>query len=261
MVKRNTEEDFWPKVDRSGGESACWPWTGFRARAEGRFALAGKHIAAHQMAYRYMVGPLPKGTPLSHTCGDRYCCNPRHLVPHRKTSPKDDLENAKQRLLNAVQYTDTGCWLYMRYVNRLGYGLTNYRGKTISAHRLMWRLHNGSIPAGAHVRHTCDTPACINPSHLVLGSHKDNMADRKQRGQYARAGVRLLLHQVRKIRSSTESVDALAAKYGVRPGTIRAIRNGVSWKNDEPYRKIPLDRQRRKDVAEGVAKRKAWIPK
>ncbi len=51
-------------------------------------------------------------------------------------------------------------------------------------HRFVWTEHNGPIPKGMCVCHHCDEPACINPDHLFLGTHQDNMQDmiNKKRG-------------------------------------------------------------------------------
>lgn len=230
MVRPNCEADFWRKVDRSKGPNECWPWLGFRAKNEGRFSLKGKLIAAHIAAYRYAVGSLPKGTNISHSCNDRYCCNPAHLIPFQKYSAEEQEARSMASLIEAVDKSPEGCWLFTKYKNAKGYGLTNYRGKTVSAHRLMWRLRFGPIPPGKHIRHICDTPACINPDHLLLGSHADNMADRKERKRYFKAYPKLTPAQVRSIRLSTDTTTALARKYAVREATIRMARTGRTWR-------------------------------
>ena len=47
----------------------------------------------------------------------------------------------------------------------------------ILAHRFVWQLINGPIPDGHCVLHKCDTPACVNPEHLFVGTHSDNTRD------------------------------------------------------------------------------------
>jgi len=68
----------------------------------------------------------------------------------------------------------TFCWLWMGCTDRAGYGVLSGR----RAHRISWELHHGSIPPGKIVRHRCDNPSCVNPDHLLLGTHYDNAVDR-----------------------------------------------------------------------------------
>jgi hypothetical protein len=88
-------------------------------------------------------------------------------------------------LILAYCYPDptTGCWYWLRGRNSMGYGYAQFNGAAISAHRLSYALHNGPIPAGYVVRHMCDTPACVNPWHLLLGTYADNTQDAKRRNR------------------------------------------------------------------------------
>src|SRR5262245_37866332 len=70
----------------------------------------------------------------------------------------------------------TGCRLWTRA--RIGnYGNIRMDGRTLRAHRAAWIARHGPIPAGLVVCHRCDTPLCINPDHLFLGTHRENMID------------------------------------------------------------------------------------
>lgn len=73
----------------------------------------------------------------------------------------------------------TGCWNWNLGKFPSGYGCFHY-GSEQYAHRVAWILTNGET-GDLHVLHRCDNPSCINPSHMYLGTHRDNMMDREAR--------------------------------------------------------------------------------
>lgn len=81
----------------------------------------------------------------------------------------------------------SGCWLWMAGTSLAGYGQISSseatRRKEVYAHRLSWEIHCGPIPEKLFVLHSCDTPLCVNPDHLFLGTHRDNMQDALRKGR------------------------------------------------------------------------------
>jgi hypothetical protein len=91
-----------------------------------------------------------------------------------------------------MQPTDR-CWLWRgRLAARYGYGeLFIQRGRPpAKAHRISYELHHGSIAPGLVVMHTCDNTACVNPTHLKLGTQLDNIADTVAKGRHNPRGLR-----------------------------------------------------------------------
>lgn len=131
----------------------------------------------------------------------------------------------------------SGCWLWTGSPSDR-YGSFSPTKKTHDrAHRISWTLHFGNIPEGMCVLHKCDTPGCVNPQHLFLGSSADNVHDcvgkRRNRCPKGSRHIRAKLTEedILKIRNDVRPYKLIAQEYGVAPNTISAIRTGTTWKN------------------------------
>ncbi len=147
----------------------------------------------------------------------------------------------EQRFLRFVDKTDT-CWLWTGYINQHGYGLfhpVDYT-TTRSSHRVAYELWNEPIPIGLCVRHKCDVRNCVNPTHLELGTHKDNVKDMYDRNRQANINgtrnpnAKLTDDDVREIRilyGFRFAQKELGKMYNVSQSLITSIVNFKSWQH------------------------------
>jgi len=146
------------------------------------------------------------------------------------------------RFQSKIQKTET-CWLWTASFNKGGgYGQIAVGSRSdgtrrmAHAHRLTYAHVYRVDPGELCVLHRCDTPACVNPDHLFLGTKADNNADRAAKGRSAVGEDHphsvLTAAQVLKIFNAPHdygAVGRLAKKYGVRPAAIFKIRSGENW--------------------------------
>ena len=128
------------------------------------------------------------------------------------------------------------CWNWTKaiYINT-GYGrFFVSRGKAVGAHRKAWELSKGPIPNGMNVLHHCDNRRCVNPSHLFIGTHSDNVHDKVSKNRCNTAGIhnsqsKLDDDKVRFIRASSLTHIALASMFGVSETIIWCVKNNKTW--------------------------------
>jgi HNH endonuclease len=124
----------------------------------------------------------------------------------------------------SVPEPNSGCWLWLGFGSP--YGRLRVDGKTRRAHRVSFEAFNGPIPHGMAVCHTCDTPPCVNPSHLFVASQRHNIDDCVNKGRiYTKYPSEL----IEEILASSLSSRSLSDKIGIGDSYIRQIRRG-DWR-------------------------------
>lgn len=138
------------------------------------------------------------------------------------------------------------CWNWTACISRGGYGRFGFNGKVVNAQRVAYQLRFGEIPAGMFVLHRCDNRRCVNPNHLFVGTHEDNMADMSRKGRQrtnpenirpriGEDGNRAVLteRQVIEIISKKGSATCgeVSRLYGVSSAAIWLIWAGRNWRH------------------------------
>lgn len=135
---------------------------------------------------------------------------------------------------------ETGCWWWIAAASSAGYGQLWADGKVKYAHRVSYEMHIGEIPDGLFVCHHCDNPGCVNPEHLFVGTHTDNMHDmfRKSRRGTTVYGQthgmsKLTEDDVREIILDSRSQRAIAADFGIHQTNVSLIKRRKAWAHVE----------------------------
>lgn len=145
------------------------------------------------------------------------------------------------------------CWIWKGQKNTKGYGEIEVEYKRVGpdkwrpvrkrAHRASYEFHCGPIPAGMMVCHHCDTPLCINPKHLFVGTARDNFNDMRSKGREnyrssAHPGennpnaklTNEIVRQIRKTRLEEGlSYSKLGARFGIEKKHAHEIVTGLLW--------------------------------
>lgn len=136
-----------------------------------------------------------------------------------------------------------GCWLWQGPLNDKGYGVLKWERPGLPtltrAHRIVYIVYHGE-PGSLHVCHRCDVRNCLNPDHLFLGTHSDNMADMVTKGRSPRkmgvdrhnavlTDAQVLEIRRTYVRGGLLTQKDLAAMYGVCQQTVSQIVRGKRW--------------------------------
>ena len=131
------------------------------------------------------------------------------------------------------------CWIWTAS-RRSGYGqfAVKSAGRPLLAHRLMFEISRGPIPAGMDCRHSCDVRECVNPRHLFIGTRAENLIDMTNKGRRAigsRHGRSRIdeadVAVIRSRRSRGDAIDSIAADFGLSPSHVYDVARGKKWRH------------------------------
>lgn len=146
--------------------------------------------------------------------------------------------------IEAQLASDGDCIIFTGSKDECGYGRVAdsrhgpAKRRLVRVHRAMWERHNGAVPSGFEVCHTCDMPSCVNIEHLFLGTHADNIHDMDSKGRRrvlrgsGQRQAKLTENDISDIRMMLgfgASCKTLGEAYGVTLSLISHIKNGRNW--------------------------------
>ena len=131
-----------------------------------------------------------------------------------------------------------GCWIWQAAKNKNGYGLFSFAGSTYRAHRFSHMIFKGEIGEDLCVRHTCNNPGCVNPFHLLSGTHQDNSNDMTEQNRQCNGRdhhlAKLTELEVKEILDKLilgYTGPELSEEYNVSELSIYKISHGETWKD------------------------------
>jgi hypothetical protein len=247
----------------------CWLWSGKPNRNGYGVFGAGTARLAHKQSYTQALGKVPAGMVVRHTCDERLCVRPEHLLlgttadnsldmvkrgrGARQTAPRPVPKKRSYRPPTGVPLPKDwarfevkhagpdadGCRLWQASAGADGYGRFHFQGRSVYAHIFAFRLAKGRWPKeGLDVAHTCGNGLCVSGEHLEEKTRKEHGAFDAAKGRRLSGHVgnrhraRFVDHEVLDIRarlSAGETTTALASELGMSGVAIGKIGSGESY--------------------------------
>jgi len=253
-------ERFWACVHKT---EACWNWVGGlsgtgKKNQTGRpmFKIKGKAFVAARISWVIAKGEDPGNFHVSRRCpgeNNILCVNPDHLYlathkeatrgyftrykPKAEKSPSKlwcrELPSKSDYVIERFwQFVDVcgpnDCWLWTGTLANDGRPHIGLGGESWLATRISWLIHHDNDPGNLHVLHNCpegDNPSCVNPAHLWLGTHVENMADAARKGRKNRKLSNEQIKQIRELHDLGMSYKEIAAQFAVSASLVCMIIN------------------------------------
>ena len=169
---------------------------------------------------------------------------------YRELGLKVEKESDIDRFHRSYRIDEFGCWLWTASKNKEFYG--NFKTKYGKrAHTFSYSYFVDTVPKGLCVCHKCDNPSCVNPDHLFLGTHAENMQDKVLKGRNTNGYDHLkgrsmseILDKILELREQVKSTYEIAEEIGIHNTTVgRYIKRHLSDKGLKPNVRVNLTKE------------------
>lgn len=143
------------------------------------------------------------------------------------------------RITEKVTYEpNSGCWLWTGGLSSYGYGATQFQGRQLLMHRVVFEMYNGAVPGTGVLCHRCNVRSCVNPDHIYIGTAQSNVMDAVRSGRHAHGtthGCSKLsdckVRQMRELSATGMTYADIAKRFGVARPTAAKACKGMSWQH------------------------------
>lgn len=156
------------------------------------------------------------------------------MIIYETSANQSDLKRFEEKIMPEP---NTGCWIWMGAMLPTGYGRFKLKGRSSPAHRVSHSLYKGDVLFGTLVCHTCDNKWCVNPDHLYIGTHSENVLDSYRRNRMtSKKGTdhsmsKLKNNDIIFIRASLSPRKLLANQFNVTVSNIQLIQTRKLWRH------------------------------
>lgn len=143
----------------------------------------------------------------------------------------------------AITANPDSCWNWTGAKKEQGYGIMSINHSIYKAHRISYFLNSGIRPDALFVCHSCDNPLCVNPNHLFLGTHTENMSDMVAKGRADISGkakgekcgrsklTETQVLEIRKLYSTGVEQSEICRQFSIAQASVSLIVNRINWKH------------------------------
>ena len=148
-------------------------------------------------------------------------------VSSMKTKPMPTLTSEDLlRFWAKVKIRDDYCWLWQAAKDDIGYGIFAVGSRNLKVHRLAYLIHTGIDPLDQLVSHTCGSPACVHPVHLIIGAPIKRIRSSKNIARRKDATHSNIIREVQRRISTGELGKNIALALGLSQATVSKIKKG-----------------------------------